>query len=116
MTLIPKSTSVPCEKKGRFAYAYDDMTAVRVEVTEGSGNSRDEVKVIGEVILEDLPPRPKGTPIDVVYRYGVNQILEIDIVDVESRRVRRARMDLRGELDTGLLQEAKKNVASFQVH
>lgn len=116
VTLIPKSTSVPCEKKGRFAYAYDNMTAVRVEVTEGAGTSRDDIKVIGEVILEDLPPRPKGTPIDVVYRYGVNQILEIDIVDVESRRVRRARMDLKGELDTGALQQAKKNVASFQVH
>ena len=116
VTLIPKSTAVPCEKKGRFAYAYDNMTAVRVEVTEGAGSTRDEVKVIAEVILEDLPPRPKGTPIDVVYRYGVNQILEIDIVDVESRRVRRARMDLRGELDSGTLDEAKKNVASFQVH
>ncbi len=116
VTLIPKSTAVPCEMKGRFAYAYEDMTAVRVEVTEGMGSTRDDVKVIGEVVLEDLPPRPKGTPIDVVYRYGVNQILEIDIVDVESRRVRRARMNLRGELDSGSLDQAKKNVASFQVH
>lgn len=116
VTLIPKSTAVPCEKKGRFAYAYDNMTAVRVEVTEGAGSSRDEVKVIGEVVLEDLPPRPKGTPIDVVYRYGVNQILEIDIVDVETRRVRRARMDLKGEMDTGSLKAAQRNVASFQVH
>ena len=116
VTLIPEATPLPCEKKGRFAYAYDNMTAVRVEVTEGIGAARDDVKVIGEVILEDLPPRPKGTPIDVVYRYGVNQILEIDIVDVQTRRVRRARMDLKGALEATDLQSARKHVARFQVH
>ncbi len=116
VALIPEATALPCEKKGRFAYAYDNMTAVRVEVTEGTGATRDLVKVIGEVVLEDLPPRPKGTPIEVVYRYGVNQILEIDIVDVQTRRVRRARMDLKGSLDQAHLQKARENVARFHVH
>ena len=74
------------------------MTAVRVEVTEGVGTTRDEVKIVGEVILDDLPPRPRGTPIDVTYRYNVNQILEVDVMDVETRRLRRARMNLRGAL------------------
>jgi molecular chaperone DnaK len=116
VTLIPEATALPCEKKGRFAYAYDNMTAVRVEVTEGTGSRREDVKVIGEVVLEDLPPRPKGTPIEVVYRYGLNQILEIDIVDVQTRRVRRARMDLKGALEPKALESARKNVARFQVH
>jgi molecular chaperone DnaK len=116
VVVIPEATAVPCEKKSRFAYAYDNMTAVRVEVTEGTGTRRDEVKVIGEVVLDDLPPRPKGTPIEVVYRYGLNQILEIDIVDVETRRVRRARMDLKGGLDAGRMSQAQKTVALFQVH
>jgi len=116
VALIPEATPLPCEKKSRFAYAYDNMTAVRVEVTEGIGSRREDVKVIGEVVLEDLPPRPKGTPIDVVYRYGVNQILEIDIVDVQTRRVRRARMDLKGALPDTDLESARKHVARFQVH
>lgn len=116
VTLIPAATAVPCEKSGRFAYAYDNMTAVRVEVTEGEGRTRDEVKVIGQVVLEDLPPRPKGTPIKVAYRYGVNQILEIDIVDLDSGKVRRARMDLRGGLGDGGVEEARNMVAGFKVH
>lgn len=116
VVLIPEATPLPCERKGRFAYAYDNMTAVRVEVTEGTGNRREDIKVIGEVILEDLPPRPKGTPIEVVYRYGLNQILEIDIVDVQTRRVRRARMDLKGALERQALEKARENVARFQVH
>jgi molecular chaperone DnaK len=115
-TLIPEATPVPCEKSGRFAYAFDNMTAIRVEVTEGVGTTRDAVKVIGEVVLEDLPPRPRGTPIQVVYRYNINQMLEIDIVDVTTGSIRRARMNLRGGLGEQGVAQAQKTVASFAVH
>jgi molecular chaperone DnaK len=98
VTLIEQATPVPCECRGRFAYAYDDMTAVQVEVTEGNGTNRDEVFVVGQIILEDLPPRPRGTPIDVVYRYNMNQILEVDVVDVETGSTRSAHLHLLGEL------------------
>lgn len=82
--LIPEGTKLPHQFKKLFAYAYENMTAVRVEVTEGVGASRDEVTVIGKVELTGLPPRPRGTPIEVVYSYGVDQILKVQVVDVES--------------------------------
>lgn len=116
VTLIPEFTPLPCEKRGRFAYAYDGMTAVRVEVTEGVGSSRDEVTVIGEVILDNLPPRPRGTPIEVVYRYTVNQILEVDVTDVETRVSRRARIVLKGALSPDGFEAARKRVAAANVH
>jgi len=110
VTLIPQFTPLPCEKKGRFAYAYDNMTAVRVEVTEGVGETRDEVMVVGEVTLDNLPPRPRGTPIEVVYRYTVNGILEVDVTDVASRTTRRANIHLRGGMDADALQAARERL------
>ncbi len=98
VTIIDKATPVPAERRGRFAYAYDGMTAVQVEVTEGAGQHRDEVFVVGQIVLEDLPPRPRGTPIDVIYRYNVNQILEVDVIDVETDTAQTARLHLLGEL------------------
>ncbi|HHO51576.1 MAG TPA: Hsp70 family protein [Deltaproteobacteria bacterium] len=82
--LIPEGTKLPHEIKHQFAYAFENMTAVRIEVTEGSGSFRDEVTVIGQVELTGLPPRPRGTRIDVVYSYGVNQILKVQVIDVET--------------------------------
>ncbi len=116
VSLIPQFTPLPCEKRGRFAYAYDGMTAVRVEVTEGVGESRDEVTVIGEVILDDLPPRPRGTPIEVVYRYTLNQMLEVDVTDVETRQTRRATILLRGGLSGDGMDAARKRMASANIH
>ena len=86
--LIPEGTKLPHQFKKLFAYAYENMTAVRVEVTEGVGVTRDEVTVIGKVELTGLPPRPRGTPIEVIYSYGVDQILKVQVVDVESGVIR----------------------------
>jgi molecular chaperone DnaK len=115
VNLIPEFTALPCDKRGRFAYAYDKMTAVRVEVTEGHGTARDEVTVIGEVVLDNLPPRPRGTPIEVVYRYTVNQILEVDVTDVETRTSRRARINLRGSIDDTQKAEARERIARASI-
>jgi len=110
VNLIPEASALPCERKSRFAYAYDNMTAVRVTVTEGAGRTRDEVVVVGELVLDKLPPRPRGTPIEVVYRYTADQILEVDILDVQTGASRRARINLSGELDEGRMVEAREQV------
>lgn len=116
VNLISESTPLPAEKSARFAYAYDNMTAVRVEVTEGQGATRSEVTVIGEVVLENLPPRPRGTPIDVLYRYTENQLLEIHVVDVETRARRRARLNLKGSLDRRRLDRARSTMSQAQIN
>jgi molecular chaperone DnaK len=113
VTIIEKATPVPAECHGRFAYAYDGMTAVQVEVTEGTGSQRDEVFVVGTIVLEDLPPRPRGTPIDVIYKYNINQILEVDVVDVETQTIRSAKLHLLGELLD--MDEAEDQVAETEV-
>jgi molecular chaperone DnaK len=105
--LIPEGTPLPHEYRGRFAYAYENMTAVRVEVTEGVGSTRDQVSVIGKVELTGLPPRPKGTPIEVVYTYSIDQILGVQVVDVESGVSRRVEIRFQGGLTPERLAEAR---------
>jgi molecular chaperone DnaK len=116
VTIIPEFTQLPCERRSRFAYAYDDMTAVRVEVTEGRGESRDEVMVIGEVVLDHLPPRPRGTPIEVVYRYTVDQMLEVDVTDIETQQTRRASITLRGSLSAAQMDAARRRMSTANVY
>jgi len=113
--LIPEASALPTEKCGRFAYAYDNMTAVRVQITEGHGNTRDEVMVIGDVILDRLPPRPRGTPIDVIYRYNTDQILEVDIIDVETGAQRSATISIKGSLSRDRIESARQNIGRARI-
>jgi molecular chaperone DnaK len=105
--LIPEGTRLPYEHRWRFGYAYDNMTAVRVEVTEGVGMQRDEVAVIGKVELTGLPPRPRGTPIEVIYRYSIDQILGVRVVDVESGLSRTVEIRFQGGLTKDQVDAAR---------
>jgi molecular chaperone DnaK len=113
--LIPEGSKLPVRFRGRFAYAYDNMTAVRVEVTEGRGKARDEVRVIGVVELTGLPPRPKGTPIEVVYVYGLDQIIEVRVTDVTSGKWKKARIQYRGGLDPSAMLSAKERTRTVHL-
>jgi molecular chaperone DnaK len=113
--LIPEGTRLPYEFRGRFAYAYENMTAVRVEITEGTGVRRDEVTVIGVVELTGLPPRPRGTPIEVVYRYGIDQILSVVVVDVTSGVSRKVDIRFQGGLTQDEVAAARGRNRGIQV-
>ncbi len=113
--LIPEGTRLPYEYRGRFAYAYENMTAVRVEVTEGVGASRDEVNVLGVVELTGLPPRPRGTPVEVIYRYGIDQILQVSVVDIETGVSRLAELRFQGGLTRDEVNRARGRNRDIQV-
>ncbi len=105
--MIAPNTVIPVEAKGRFAYAYDGMTSVQVNVIERTDNSTKSAgDIVGTLHLTDLPSRPRGTPIDVVYRYGTDRILKVDIIDVETGAGNMATLNLRGVL--GDVMEAKR--------
>jgi molecular chaperone DnaK (HSP70) len=114
-TLIPAATTVPCERRGRFAYAYDGLTAVQVEICEGHGSQPEDVRVIGQVILANLPPRPRGTPIDVIYRYTVDARLEVDVLDVETGAMRQAEVRLTGGIEASSLEAARQQISETEV-
>ncbi len=113
--LIPEGTPLPHEFRGRFAYAYENMTAVRVEVTEGHGTERDEVNVIGKVELTGLPPRPRGTPIEVYYQYGIDQILSVRVVDVQTGRSREGSISFTGGMSNEAVEEARQRTSRMVV-
>lgn len=113
--IVPAATPLPCEHRARLAYAHDGMTSVRVEVTEGEGSVRDEVTIVGRVILDNLRPRPRGTPIDVTYRFGEDAMLEVSVTDVETGIEERAHVALAGALRDEDAREARTRLQRTRV-
>jgi len=94
--LIPKGTRLPYSFRARLELGYDSLTQVRVEVTEGTGVYRNDVTVVGAVELRHLPARPKGTPIEIVYRYAADQTLQVEVIDVLTRKSTHASLSFVG--------------------
>ncbi|MFV2067445.1 MAG: Hsp70 family protein [Pirellulales bacterium] len=93
-TLIPKNSPLPCQKTRTFQTARDDQRSVMVSVVEGESRRPDECIPLGECAVRDLPlGLPKGTPIEVEYRYAANGRISV------SARVPSTRQSARVEIN-----------------
>jgi len=112
--MIPEQTGIPYRVEEDFGYAYDNMTSVMAEVTEGKGYVRDEVCVIGKILLENLPPRPKGTPIKVGYTYNRDKTLDIEVIDVETNNMKEGKVVLAGSMTDEEKKASQEYIAGMK--
>jgi len=113
--MIPEQSTIPYDIKDGFAYTRDGQTGVLIQVTEGKGKLKADVVVIGEVILEGLPPKAKGDPLTIRYIYNRNKILEVEAVDEETGKTTKGKVTLSGSLNEADQEKAMKQIADMVI-
>ena len=85
--MFSNMTAVPADFKNNFGTAQANMARVVVRVVEGESTVPSECTPLG-LCAVDLPPfLPKGSPVELTYRYNTNQVLEV-IVDAFGKQSR----------------------------
>jgi len=71
--LIPRNTPIPAEVTRSFKTLEPNQRTVAVPVVEGESERPEFCVSLGKCVVRDLPPDlPKGTPVEVTYRYALN--------------------------------------------
>ncbi len=118
--MIAKMTSVPCEVEDQFGTLVEKQSSLLVEVIQGLEQGQEEDEIIkfenhklGECLLELPPGLPKGTPIDVTYKYNLDQTLEVTAKGPDGRTAN-VTID-RPTLDEAEVAEAITHLQSLEV-
>ena len=89
--MIPKMIAVPCEITDRFGTVDDNQQSVLIEVVQSLAQNqrKDEIDLfeaykLGECTLSLPPGLPQGSPIDVTYKYNLDQVLEVTAKSVST--------------------------------
>jgi molecular chaperone DnaK len=100
--LIRRNSRLPAETRKLFTTSRDDQEAVRIIVCQGESRRLDNNVVIGDLLLQNLPRRPRGeTSIEVTFQLDANGILQVRARDAQTGTEQRASLDLVG----GMAQE-----------
>ncbi len=82
--MIPKMTAIPCEVADKFLTVDHNQPSVLIEVVQGleQDQRKDQIDLfdeykLGECTLELPPGLPQGSPIEVNYKYNLDQNLEV---------------------------------------
>ena len=111
--MIKKMTAVPAEFKNNFGTAQANMAKVVVRVVEGESTVPNECTPLG-VCSIDLPPfLPKGSPVELTYRYNTSQVLDV-VVDAFGK-TSRATIQRNTGLSEDEMAGAARNISLIKV-
>jgi molecular chaperone DnaK len=104
--LIRRNARVPAEMKKLFTTSRDQQDQVRIVVCQGESRRLDNTTVIGDLVLQGLPRRPRGeTSIEVTFALDAAGVLHVRARDADTGAEQRADLDLVGGI-------AKEDVAT----
>lgn len=76
--LIPRGTTIPTQKEQIFSTHYDNQEKATIKILEGERAKSAENHLLGEFLLEGIPPMTRGEPkILVKYDVSADGILEV---------------------------------------
>jgi len=101
-TLINRNSPIPTATSKLFSTAHDNQTEVRVAVFQGEGRMADENELLGQFVLDDLRPAPRGElKVRIGFEIDADGIVKVVAEDVESATLRSIKI----EASSGLSQE-----------
>ncbi|MEZ6186987.1 MAG: Hsp70 family protein [Planctomycetota bacterium] len=103
--MIGANSSLPATRRTTFQTINDGQTGVKIVVLEGENQDPDHNMRIGEAVISGLPPRPKGSPVEVAYHYDRDGRIHVYARDVQSGRTVQTVLQREGALTRGQHQQ-----------
>ena len=85
--IIERNTTIPVKKSQIFSTAANNQTSVEIKVVQGERPMASDNKLLGNFILDGIPPAPRGLPqIEVSFDIDADGILHVGAKDKATNR------------------------------
>jgi molecular chaperone DnaK len=113
--LIERNSTIPTKKSQVFSTASDMQTSVDIKVFQGERPMAGDNKMLGNFILDGIPPSPRGMPqIEVAFDIDADGILHVSAKDKATAREQAIRITASSGLSQGEIDRMVKDSERFR--
>lgn len=73
--IIPKNSTIPCKFSQSYGTVRDNQSAVEIQILEGEDKDPEHCTQLGTALIENLPPSPEGSEVEITFAYDASGIL-----------------------------------------
>ena len=112
--LIPRNTTIPCEKVEKYQNAKDNQTKLGVKVYQGERKVAKENKFLGKLQI-NIPPKPRGkVRIDVTFALDINGVLKVSAKDTAGGETTDLDIKMDNVMDEATIEELIKKAEEME--
>jgi molecular chaperone DnaK len=113
--LIRRNSRVPAEMRKVFSTSRDQQSMVRIRVCQGESRRLDDNVILGDLVLDGLPARPRGeTAIEVTFQLDASGILQVHARDSKTGQEQRASLDIVGAQSPAEVDAARERFSQLR--
>ncbi|MBM55290.1 MAG: molecular chaperone DnaK [Euryarchaeota archaeon] len=106
--LIDANTTIPTKKSETFSTAADNQPSVDIHVYQGERAMAKDNHKIGQFLLSDIPPAPRGVPqIEVTFDIDANGIINVSAKDKATGKENNIRIEASSGLSDTEIERMK---------
>ncbi len=106
--LIDANTTIPTKKSEVFSTAADNQPSVDIHVFQGERAMARDNHRIGQFLLSDIPPAPRGVPqIEVTFDIDANGIINVSAKDKATGKENKIRIEASSGLSESEIERMK---------
>jgi molecular chaperone DnaK len=113
--IIERNTTIPTRKSQVFSTAANNQTSVEIKVVQGERPMAADNKLLGNFILDGIPPAPRGMPqIEVTFDLDADGILHVNAKDKATNREQSIRITASSGLSKDEVDRMVKDAAAHK--
>lgn len=108
--LVERNTTIPASRSQVFSTAADNQTSVEIHIVQGERAMASDNKSLGRLILDGIPPAPRGMPqVEVMFDVDANGILSVKAKDKATGKEQSIRIEARSGLSKEDIEKMQKD-------
>lgn len=113
--IIDRNTTIPTRKERTFSTAADNQSQVQIKVLQGERAQAHHNKILGEFVLDGIPPSPRGVPqINVIFDIDASGIVHVTAKDKSSNKEQKITVKSDGGLSDSEVDAMREQAEKFK--